>query len=1153
MDLFSRSNLVRFSLYALLTISLVGGASAETFEGFEDGNYDGWSFNSGDGSDVQVQSNYVIDGSYSLLFDVPDGDSELTDMETPSWGSYTGDYGYKIRKDSGDNYLIFKPIDSSGTQHGYLRFEQTTSEGIKWYDGSNFITLESSYELDKTYKIIFKPDYSSDTQDIFINGNQVANDVDISQDGSPSNLDKIQFLFYQGNRGYLDTLIKGDSFNNPPQFNSSSISPDPPLIGEASDVSYTVTDDTQVSNVTVEWFYNGTEQATQTNSYSSSSVTDTLTDFYTPQNEGNHTIYFTAVDDQGASTTTTIEREVTLDLPSISSWTTPSEGQSYSYASTENNADIEFNWDVTWDAAYTDGVTEIQINNGTGFTTEASINQATSGTQSYSQNISLSEGTYDVRLNAEQNNGADTTTTSSRSITVSQDTQAPEITLSTPNNEASFNYGPSESGANVDFEWFVQAYEESGTTRLYINDLEESSKSYSSFASNSFTYNQTLSEGTYEYYVTANSDSHSVTSPTRTFTVTQQDINVDFTLTEPSNNQLYNTAFGTEQTVNYDGGVSTGTSGTINLIRDGTTLATESHPGSASVPISATEDLGEGVYEWVLEFEYDSTENQLTNKIVDFEDGQVDPFEVFGETVPTSTLFLESTDAISGTNSLYFEKNTERQETKWDLEEDSDIDITTVESLSFTTNTYELQSVSGAANQYEINIENQGQDDIVKLQIDDDDTNNELDLVIDQSSGSTILENGIDGQDIDIELLFDETNMQVEVLVNGASQGTYDLQTADTSLNVAEIVLVMEAAEGATNDGRGALFDDFNVSHVTEQTVSKTITSTANNFEVVEEQARDPVINLDTPNDGEVINLNPGTTSSDVDFDWSVEGYDETGNTTLYVNGTERFNDSFASFANNPYSHTENLSVGAYEYYVEASTPTRTVTSNTRSFTVNERDMARPDFSLTKPEDNAEVYVDGSSSGEVDFEFGVSAETDGNLFLEVSEPGTTNYTSLYNESVTGLTSEAFNTTQEFTGIDYNQEYNGFNETENYNWRLRFGSTETDDEFTSSANSFTFTEEQVTTADGIVSRIIGFFGDYWEAFMSGTDSTGKAFIGLVLMLLVGGAGYALAGTTAASLGMVTMFLINTVIGLFPAWIALAIVISILGYIFIFRGE
>ena len=100
-----------------------------------------------------------------------------------------------------------------------------------------------------------------------------------------------------------------ESENSAPSINSSSISPDPPLIGKNVSASFNVSDsDGNVSEVLVEVFENGSEVANRTQSYSSSSVSDTFSDLYNI-NDANYTFYYTATDNDGAQSVTTIERQ----------------------------------------------------------------------------------------------------------------------------------------------------------------------------------------------------------------------------------------------------------------------------------------------------------------------------------------------------------------------------------------------------------------------------------------------------------------------------------------------------------------------------------------------------------------------------------------------------------------------------------------------------------------------------------------------------------------------------------------------------------------------------------------------------------------------------------------------------------------------------
>jgi len=99
--------------------------------------------------------------------------------------------------------------------------------------------------------------------------------------------------------------------NTAPSIDSSSISPDPPLIGDALDVSASASDpDGSVQSLEVEIFQDGTSVFSSSTSSSSLDINDA----YTVQ-EGTVDVKFTATDDAGATTTDTITRTVSDTAP----------------------------------------------------------------------------------------------------------------------------------------------------------------------------------------------------------------------------------------------------------------------------------------------------------------------------------------------------------------------------------------------------------------------------------------------------------------------------------------------------------------------------------------------------------------------------------------------------------------------------------------------------------------------------------------------------------------------------------------------------------------------------------------------------------------------------------------------------------------------
>lgn len=114
--------------------------------------------------------------------------------------------------------------------------------------------------------------------------------------------------------------------NSAPSIDAFTISPDPLELNEPIDFSYDISDsDGNIVNVTLEAFLNGQNQKTEFFSHNSSTINETQTNWYEPAQDGNYTFYLTAEDNQGATSTASIERELdtisgfvtTLDVPTV--------------------------------------------------------------------------------------------------------------------------------------------------------------------------------------------------------------------------------------------------------------------------------------------------------------------------------------------------------------------------------------------------------------------------------------------------------------------------------------------------------------------------------------------------------------------------------------------------------------------------------------------------------------------------------------------------------------------------------------------------------------------------------------------------------------------------------------------------------------------
>ena len=1081
---------------AALLILVLGMASMGAAESSEEVHFDN--------ADNEVTNiEYDVDISESGYF---------KEVNVRGWfGSDDGTISFELR-DSSNNVIISDSIFESGNGPYKFVFDREDYDRIL-LEGET-VTLE--FEGDRSF-------WKDECQSFSGNAFSIDSCTDVQgRSDSPS-------------------LVYIYDINEPPEFQDVSTSPDPPVIDTSSDVSFEASDDNEVSEVEVEWFRDGTLQESQTNTYSSASVQDTITDFYTPTEQGEHTIYFTATDDEGESTTETLEYTEIEESPIA--WIDPSDGDTFTYQTPDDEATVNFEWEVDWDDEFTDGETRIQrLDDQDNFENLYTESQSLTGRETFNTDIGLEEGTHEVRIHMEQNDGADTTVTDTRTITVEEETQEPEITLENPEDQAEINYPVEENNADVSFEWVVEAFEEEGTTRLYLDDDEVFTDEFTAtFASNPFENVESLSEGSYEWYVEAETEDHLVTSDTRTFTVSEQEIFVDFSLNSPEDNEIITFPFGDEASIDYDGAVSSNIEGEISLLRDSNVLATETHPGDASVSITAEEDLGEGLYDWNLEFVYETIEEAVFD---DFEDedvsdyeeahsGDIDQLSITGESIE-GDYSAEYVNPDDETGSSMIARNTDSDLKRVELKFRPDITDADQEFDRVGFGLYDgVPTSSGSA----------GSDSPGVVSFADTGTIYWGDYLDDENNiGSWDTTKDV----VSVAIEYDFEEETANVIYDGNDLGSFDFVESISAVDT----FALNNMNQEVDTEKVLVFDNVLLEEkAEEQEVSDTFS-----FEVEEEDATPPEINLISPDEGEVFNLDPGQTNEDIDFDWSVGAFEEEGTTRLYVNNDEVFTDDFtATFASNSFSHSENLEVGTNEYYVEAETDSHTVTSDTRTFELNERSMDIPEFTLTRPEDGERLNAGGDSSSEVDFEFAVSAETDGEIGLEVLKPGESDYVNVYNDTYSTGVSQSYNPNVTLENITYPNEVSGINESDSYDWRLTFDSTETDDSFTSDSQSFTFTTEEITTAQSIVDRVLNFFRGYWEALIDGTSTTGKAFMGLVLMLVAGAIGFAAAGSIGAGFGMAAMFLVNTLVGLFPGWIVLALVIGALAYILLLRGD
>jgi len=276
---FSKASLVgRFLVLALLVVACVGGASADesyTFPGTT-GVYDS-SYGTGAGHKVRPSTKIYlqklnlldrVEGS-SATFEVIDLSTGST-IASASAGQEYAEFTNPVELESGQSYKIVN-YDSTG------HYESTSEDHP--YNGKD-LTVDGYYNT--------------------------------CGDGSCSGP-------YDGSYAYqYYQIVYSYTVNEEPVFNSTSTSPDPPLIGE--NVSYSLGASDSDGNITsgqLTVFKDGQQVYQDSQSFSSSSVSYTWSDVYVPSSSGDLDAKYTITDDAGASTTSWLNRSLTDGAASV--------------------------------------------------------------------------------------------------------------------------------------------------------------------------------------------------------------------------------------------------------------------------------------------------------------------------------------------------------------------------------------------------------------------------------------------------------------------------------------------------------------------------------------------------------------------------------------------------------------------------------------------------------------------------------------------------------------------------------------------------------------------------------------------------------------------------------------------------------------------
>jgi hypothetical protein len=321
----------RFSVLALLLVGLVGGASAlpQAYDGFEDGDYTSDpSWNKQGSGQVIVQQSQKISGSDALEIDTSSSDSSSgIEYERSGGGGISAGDTYKISFYADDKEaLVYGFSNTQGFNYG-------TSNSVYLYAGFPDINLNSfdpngdftggtgfTYDADEWYtaELTFFPSQNKVEFLLFDDADSQVfstNFTDSSQDFSSF---EYVYVFQRVQNDAFRSFVDDVSYstkeqNDAPQFSSTSVSPDPPLIGETADFSYDASD-TDGSIQSVELVLK--DDGSTVFSGSKSSATGTFSPSVS-LTQGDLTAEFTATDNNGATTTKTLTRTLTDTKPVV--------------------------------------------------------------------------------------------------------------------------------------------------------------------------------------------------------------------------------------------------------------------------------------------------------------------------------------------------------------------------------------------------------------------------------------------------------------------------------------------------------------------------------------------------------------------------------------------------------------------------------------------------------------------------------------------------------------------------------------------------------------------------------------------------------------------------------------------------------------------
>lgn len=307
-------------IFLIFTVSISQAQTWDYQEGFDDGDLSDFQCisdykdgNPCDASQVSLDSNQVFEGTYSITLEHNGGDNTqgYGTVNVPD-GNWTHIQFASYVENFDDNFIAFE-TNQSGNRFTLLHGEDGNGE-VRAVTPSQDIRLGSGMSTNTWYIYDLKYDYTNEVYNITVSDSSgtylFSQNIDALKSNGFPDFDGYHFNVYGGDNqvnNWDEINISTDS-NTPPQFNSTTVSPDPITDGSSVDYSAEVYDSDgsiDYTNLTVE--KNGTVISSDLKRTGS---TPSWTGVYIAEGDYNYTATFETVDDAGAVTTTTLERYV---------------------------------------------------------------------------------------------------------------------------------------------------------------------------------------------------------------------------------------------------------------------------------------------------------------------------------------------------------------------------------------------------------------------------------------------------------------------------------------------------------------------------------------------------------------------------------------------------------------------------------------------------------------------------------------------------------------------------------------------------------------------------------------------------------------------------------------------------------------------------